>query len=137
MFRTGRPKDQVLEPVNFTETLGPKYCDFPVLYEASGKTKVIDLPNGDVLFKNPASRVTFTNLAEPTHRLSYVATGTVRLTELENGDLSLVTTGRTVILDENIGIFVPIGRFTTIIDDGNFSAPVGYGRLIDVCARLA
>ena len=50
----------------------------------------------------------------------------------------MITTGRTVLFDENIGILVPIGRFTTIIDeDGDFSYPTGKGRLIDVCVRLA
>jgi hypothetical protein len=126
------------EPVTFPPDTLTGYCDFPVLYEVSGKTKVIDLPNGDVLFKNPSSRVTLTNLEDPTHQLTYVSTGTVRLTELEGGDLLLVTTGRTVLTNENIGILVPIGRFTfTIDEEGNFSRPTGHGRLIDVCARLA
>ena len=114
------------------------FCDFPVLFEVSGKNKAIELPNGDVLFKNPGGRVTLTNLDEPTNKVTYVSTGTIRLTELEGGDLRLITTGRTVLFDENIGILVPIGRFTTIIDeDGDFSYPTGKGRLIDVCARLA
>ena len=108
-----------------------------MLYEVSGKTKVIELPSGDTLFKNPGSRVTLTNL-ETGKQVTYVATGTIRLTESENGELLLITTGRTVLSDENIGILVPIGRFTTIIDeDGDFSYPTGKGRLIDVCARLA
>ena len=126
------------EPINFPpETLGAEYCGFPVLYEVSGKTKVIDLPNGDVLFKNPGVRVTLTNL-ETGKQLTYVVAGSTRLTELEGGDLSLVTTGRTVLNNPNIGILVPIGRFTFVIDEeGNFSQPTGNGRLIDACARLA
>jgi len=108
-----------------------------VLYEVSGKTKVIELPNGDTLFKNPGSRVTLTNL-ETGKQVTYVATGTMRLTESENGELLLITTGRTVLSDENIGILVPIGRFTLVIDEeGNFSQPTGNGRLIDACAQLA
>ena len=126
------------EPVNFPpETLGPEYCGFPVLYEVSGKTKVIELPNGDTLFKNPGSRVTLTNL-ETGKQVTYVATGTIRLTESENGELLLITTGRTVLSDENIGILVPIGRFTLFIDEeGHFPQPMGNGRLIDACAQLA
>ncbi len=114
------------------------FCDFPVLFEVSGKNKAIELPNGDLLFKNPGGRTTLTNLDEPTNKVTYVSTGSTRLTELEGGDLRLITTGRTVLFDENIGILVPIGRFTLVIDeDGNFSQPTGNGRLIDACARLA
>jgi hypothetical protein len=125
------------EPVNFTETLGPEYCGFPVLYEVSGKNKAIELPNGDVLFKNPGVRVTLTNL-ETGEQVTYVATGSARLTELEGGDLLLVTTGRTVLSNPSIGVLVPIGRFTFVIDEeGNFSQPTGNGRLLDACAQLA
>ena len=127
------------EPVTFPPSeLGEEYCGFPVLYEVSGKTKVIDLPGGDTLFKNPGGRVTLTNLDEPAKQVTYVATGTIRLTKSENGEPLLITTGRTVLSDENIGILVPIGRFTLVIDeDGHFSQPTGKGRLIDACARLA
>src|SRR5215203_4305963 len=118
------------EPVNFPPDTLTGYCEFPVLYEVSGKTKVIDLPNGDVLFKNPGVRVTLTNL-ETGKQLTYVSTGTIRLTELEGDDLSLVTTGQTVLNNPNIGILVPIGRFSFVIDEeGNFSQPTGNGRLI-------
>ena len=125
------------EPIDFPPEELVGYCDFPVLYEVSGKTKVIELPSGDTLFKNPGSRVTLTNL-ETGKQVTYVATGTIRLTESEDGELLLITTGRTVLSDENIGILVPIGRFTLVIDEeGHFSQPTGKGRLIDVCARLA
>ena len=125
------------EPVNFTETLGPEYCGFPVLYEVSGKTKVINLPNGDTLFKNPGVRVTLTNL-ETGEQVTYVVAGTARVRELEGGELLVISTGRTVLNNPSIGILVPIGRFTFVIDEeGNFSQPTGKGRLIDACARLA
>ena len=126
------------DPVTFPPLeLGEEYCGFPVLYEVTGKTKVINLPSGDTLFKNPGGRVTLTNL-DTGEQVTYVATGSIRLTESENGELLLITTGRTVLSDENIGILVPIGRFTLGIDeDGHFSQPTGKGRLIDACARLA
>ena len=126
------------DPVTFPPLeLGEEYCGFPVLYEVTGKTKVINLPSGDTLFKNPGGRVTLTNL-DTGEQVTYVATGSIRLTESENGELLLITTGRTVLSDENIGILVPIGRFTLVIDeDGHFSQPTGKGRLIDACARLA
>jgi len=124
------------EPVTFPpETVND--CGFPVLYEESSKTKTLDLPNGDVLFKNPGVRVTLTNPATG-KQLTYVVAGTTRLTELEGDELLLVTTGRTVLNNPNFGILVPMGRFSVVIDEeGNFSQPTGNGRLIDVCARLA
>ena len=126
------------EPVNFPpETLGTEYCGFPVLYEVSGKTKVIELPNGDVLFKNPGVRVTLTNL-ETDEQVTYVVSGSTRLTELEGGELLVVSTGRTVLSNPSIGVLVPTGRFTFVIDEeGNFSQPTGTGRLLDACAQLA
>jgi hypothetical protein len=63
-----------------------------VLYEVSGKTKAIELPNGDVLFKNPGVRVTLTNL-ETGKQVTYVVTGSTRLTELEGGELLVVYDG--------------------------------------------
>jgi hypothetical protein len=127
------------EPIDFPPEELVGFCDFPVLFEVSGKTKVIELPNGDVLFKNPGVRVTLTNLDEPTNKVTYVSTGTTRLRELEGGDLRLITTGRSVLFNESIGILVTIGRFTTIFDeeDGDLSYPTGKGRIIDACARLA
>jgi hypothetical protein len=125
------------EPVDFTERLGREYCGFPVLYEVSGKTKVINLPSGDTLFKNPGVRVTLTNLRTD-EQVSYVVAGAARVRELESGELLVISTGRTVLNNPNIGILMPIGRFTFVIDEeGNFSQPTGKGRLIDACARLA
>src|SRR4028118_632433 len=100
------------EPIDFEPDTLRGYCDFPVLFEVSGKNKAIELPNGDVLFKNPGVRVTLTNL-ETDKQVTYVSTGTTRLTELEGGDLRLITTGRTVLFNESIGILVTIGRFTS------------------------
>ena len=125
------------EPVTFSETLGEEYCGFDVLYESRGKLKFIDLPSGDTLVKNPGNRVTLTNV-ETGEQVTYVATGTIRVRPPEGDELLLVTTGRTVLNNPTIGILVPIGRFTFVIDEeGNFSQPTGKGRLIDVCARLA
>jgi hypothetical protein len=137
VFTTGRPKDHAPQPVNFTETLGTEYCGFPVRYEVSGKMNIINLPNGDILFKYPDVRVTLTNL-DTGKQVTHVSTGTVHATELEGGDLSLVTTGQAVLSNPKIGIVVTNGRFTFVEDEeGNFSQPTGPGRLIDVCDQLA
>ncbi len=131
------PKDQAPEQVNITETLGTDHCAFPVLYEFSGKTKVIESPNGDTLYKNSDARVTLTN-KENGKQVTYIATGTLRVTELEGGDTSFVTTGQTVINSPNIGILVLKGQYAFVEDeDHNFSQPKGNGSIIDACAQLA
>jgi hypothetical protein len=136
VFKSGKQKDQGPQPVNFTETLGPEYCGFPVLSEVSGKMNVIDLPNGDTLFKYPGLRGTLKN-EENGKQVTLVSTSTIRVTELEGGDLSLVTTGQTVLTNPKIGILALNGRYTFVEDrDGNFSQPKGNGKRIDVCDQL-
>ena len=69
--------------------------------------------------------------------MTLVSTGTIRVTELEGGDLSLVTTGQTVLTNPKIGILALNGRYTFVEDrDGNFSQPEGNGKRIDVCDQL-
>jgi hypothetical protein len=65
-----------LEPDNFPpETLGPEYCGFEVPYEVSD------------------NRVILTNVGTG-EQVTYVATGTIRVPELEGGELLMVTTDR-------------------------------------------
>ena len=101
-----------LEPDNFPpEALGPEYCGFEVPYEVSD------------------NRVILTNVGTG-EQVTYVATGTIRVTELEGGELLMVTTGRTILDNPNIDILVPIGRFSFVIDEeSNFSQPTGTGGL--------
>jgi hypothetical protein len=137
VFKPGRPKDQAPKPLNWKETLGPEYCGFPVLLEGSGKMKIVDLPNGDKLFHYPDLRITLTN-EENGKQVTLVEGGTIRATYLKGGDLSLVTTGQTVLTNPKIGILALNGRFTFVQDrDGNFSQPKGNGKRIDVCDQLA
>jgi hypothetical protein len=133
-----RPKkDQAPGPLNYTETLGTEYCDFPVLAEGSGKLNVIDLPNGDRLYKYPGYRVTLKN-EETGKQETYVSTGGFRATDLEGDETLLVSTGQNVIYSPSIGILVLKGQFTFVEDrDGNFSQPKGNGSIINACAQLA
>ena len=125
------------EPVNLTETLGPEYCGFPVLSEVSGKMNVIDLPNGDSLWKYPGLRITLTN-KETGKQETYVSTGGFRATKLKGGETLLVSTGQNVIYSPSIGILVLKGRVTFVEDrDGNFSQPKGDGSIVNVCDQLA
>jgi hypothetical protein len=112
-------------------------CDFPVLLEASGKAKFIDLPGARSISTSPGLRVTLTNLEEPTNQVSYVITGSFHETELANGSLAVVATGRNLLFDPSFGWLLTIGRFTFVDEEGNLTRPKGKGRVIDVCERLA
>jgi len=126
------------EPVDDSFTV-EGVCDFPVLLEATGKTKFIELPGGRFISVNPGFRVTATNEEEPTHQITYVITGAAHVKELQSGDLSVVFTGRNLLFDPSYGMLLTIGRFTQVIDpeSGASTPPMGKGRVIDVCARLA
>ena len=133
MFKKG----QAPQPVNLTDTLGTEVCGFPVLYEVNGRMKAKELPNGDRLYQNPTLRVTLTNEANGKQE-THGSTGTIRATDLEGGDVSLVSTGQNVIYSPSIGILVLKGRVTFVEDrDGNFSQPKGDGSIINVCDQLA
>ncbi len=56
-----------------------------------------------------------TNKKEPTHRITYGITGAAHITELRNGDLLLVFTGRNLLFDEGYMILT-IKRFTQDIE---------------------
>jgi len=113
-------------------------CDFPVLLEATGKTKGIELPGGRFISVNPGFRVTVTNEEEPTHQITYVVTGAAHVTELDSGELLVVFTGRNLLFDPSYGMLLTMGRFTQVIDleSGAATPPEGKGRVIDVCERL-
>jgi hypothetical protein len=134
-----RPKkDQGPQPIDHTETLGTEYCpDFPVRVEGKGKVNVIDLPNGDTLWKYPGYRVTLTNL-DTGKQETYVSTGTYRTTKLKGGEWLFVTMGQNVIYSPSIGILVLKGQFTFVEDgDENFTQPQGNGSIIKACEQLA
>jgi hypothetical protein len=129
------------EPYDVTfEATG--FCDFPVLVETTGKSKTIALPDGSFLTTAPGQRVTLTNLEEPDKQASFVITGTVRQTELENGSTLVVARGRNNIGILGEGIFITIGRVEFIVtpiagsDFVDINILENQGRLIDVCPLL-
>jgi hypothetical protein len=128
------------EPVDVTTTLPG--CDFPVLAEVSGKSKVMELPSGQTLITSPNLRITLTNLNEPTNQVTYVITGSFLTTERPDGNLDVEARGSNLIFGPEVGIFLTIGQFTFIgfEDEGAVVAitpPTGEGSLTDVCAVLA
>jgi hypothetical protein len=129
------------EPVDVTTTLPG--CDFPVLAEVSGKSKVMELPSGQTLITSPNLRITLTNLTEPTNQVTYVITGSFLTTERPDGNLDVEARGSNLIFGPEVGIFLTIGQFTFTgfeADEGVVVAttpPTGEGNLTDVCAVLA
>ena len=129
------------QPVDVTATLPG--CDFPVLAEVSGKSKVQELPGGRTLSTSPGLRITLTNQEDTSNQVTYVITGSFLIRELEDGTEFVVARGRNLIFGPDVGMFLTIGRFTFIgqtIQAGPTVAltrPTGQGRLVDVCATLA
>ncbi len=117
-------------------------CDFPVIIDISGKAKAIELPGGHTtILTSPGARATLTNFEEQANQVSYLITGVYHQTEGDNGELVVVTTGRTLLFDQSFGMFLAIGRFTFVLDEeGSFlqrptdTAP--RGSMIDICALL-
>jgi hypothetical protein len=131
------------EPVDETPFVLEGFCDFPVQVEETGKTKEILLPDESLLLTAPGARIVLTNLlTEPDKQVSLVNTGTLRLRELENGNLSVVGRGHNVLFDPGEGIFLTIGRVELLLtptddpDVYDITILENQGRLIDVCALL-
>ena len=134
----GPPEDAgfelLIEPGDF-----PGTCSFPVLLEATGKVKTIELPNGTTLLIFPGLDATLTNPATGTSE-TYSVTGANRvLPPDEEGVVVTEVTGRNLLIDPEAGFVVASGNFSFAFDaEGNLVQPLeGKGRLIDVCEALA
>jgi hypothetical protein len=129
---------QAPDPVVDRETEIVGACAFPVLLEETGKQKLIELP-GILIF--PGLKGTLTNLADTDNQVTLVEPGVGRATPLENGDLSVVATGRNVLVVPGEGIFQTIGRVEFILAPpyevgSELTILANQGQLIDVCALL-
>jgi len=126
------------QPVDETIPLpaDPLYCDFPVQLRVEGKTKSISRPDDSTLVISPDFRATATANG---NTATYVITGTVQTTTLENGNTVVEYRGRNLIGDPTTGLAVVVGNFTFIQDEsGNPVQTVeGVGQIISVCDALA
>jgi len=134
----GAPEDfgftQLIEPGDF-----PGTCSFPVLVEASGEIKTIELPNGTTLFVFPGLEATLTNTLTGTSE-TFSVTGANRVLEPDEfGVVVTEVTGNNLLIDPFAGFVVASGNFSFAFDEkGNLVQPLeGKGQLTDVCAALA
>ena len=123
-------------------------CDFPVLYEPSGKGKAIFLPDGGFIFTSPGLYVTVTNFTNEVRgeSLTYNVTGSIHGTPRPDDPnvVDYVITGRNLASDP-AGLFLNIGRFTYTLRLDPVTGQVieivepqqGKGQAIDVCALLS
>jgi hypothetical protein len=114
-------------------------CDFPILVQTSGKEGSIELPNGNLIGTAPGEYWTLTNLDDPSKSETVNLTGAFHYTFHENGDVTLVGTGRNLFgFVEDHSLVIAMGTFSFTVDqDGNLIQPLtGQGRVIDVCSQL-
>jgi hypothetical protein len=115
------------------------FCGFPIQVVLSGKAKTIDLPNGSTIMTAPGLTVTLTNPANGSQETLNI-TGALHQRTLENGDVEIVSTGRSALFAPAVpGLVLVIGKFSYIVDAvGNLVQPLqGTGQLIDLCELLS
>jgi hypothetical protein len=133
--------EQLINPGDY-----PGTCSFPVLLEASGKIKTIELPNGTTLFTFPGLDATLTNPETGTSE-TYSVTGANRVLPPDEEDIVVTeVTGRNLLIDPEAGFVVASGNFSFAFDTQGTPEPEddvlvqpleGEGQLIDVCEALA
>ena len=127
-------------PSDYDETpFTVDFCGFPLQVVLSGKAKTIELPRGSIIMTAPGLTVTLTNPANGNRELLNI-TGALHQRSLENGNVEIVSTGRSALFDPVVpGLVLVIGRFSYIVDaEGNLVQPLhGTGQLIDLCELLA
>jgi hypothetical protein len=134
------------EPIIINAGDVPGTCDFPMRLDLSGKAKTIVLPDGAVvgvtsIGTSPDLFVTVTNVANG-EQATFNITGAFHNSDdtPQPGQVTTVSTGRSLIIDPVAGTVIAIGNFSFVSNpDGTFAEPFleGEGQLIDVCALLA
>ena len=126
-------------PVDITITLSG-ICSFDVSNHVTGKEGVIFLPGGGVLFTGPTISSTLTNLSDTTKSVTLSNGGTTEVGPVQNGTITLRTSGRSLVgFPSPVGFRFLIGDFTLVIDANTgqlLQGPTGTGQNIDVCQLL-
>ena len=125
-------------PTEVDET--PFDVPFCVEVVLSGKAKTIELAGGRTIITAPGLTVTLTNPANGNQETLNI-TGALHQRTLENGNVEIVSTGRSALFAPTVpGLVLVIGRFSYVVDATGelLVQPLeGDGQLIDVCALLA
>jgi hypothetical protein len=122
----------------------PSTCDFPLKVEVSGKAKTIVLPDGAVvgvtsIGTSPGLDVTVTNVTTGEQATFNITGAFHNSADTPNpGQVTTVSTGRSLFYDPVAGTVIAIGNFTIVYNsDFTVATPLeGNGQLIDVCALL-
>jgi hypothetical protein len=123
-------------PIETTFTLRGS-CDFPVLFEGSGKLNVLELPGGVTMIHGPSISITLTNLEEPDNQITYTTHTSETLTPLDNGDILSVLNGHITLWDPGT-LELLIGKTTIVLhQNGQYELLSSKGQVIDLCAELA
>ena len=136
------PNPNAPVPVEGSQVLEPGAvfgrCDFPILYELSGKAKLLTLPGGRFITTAPDQTATLTNI-NTGKKVTLNITGSFHQTTDENGNVVTMATGRNLLGDPQAGFVLAIGDFSYVFDkNGNLIQPLqGKGQLIDVCGLLS
>jgi hypothetical protein len=117
-----------VQPAN----LIPGQCSFDVQVSFSGKTALYILPGNRLLFTDPQTRVTFTNLSDPTKSVSLILTGTVHIDQ--NGNVR--ATGHNLFIGLATGFVYTIGDFTLAFDSNGNPTFTGTGQIINICTLI-
>jgi hypothetical protein len=140
------PEDVSEDPIIINAGDIPGTCDFDMRLDLSGKAKTIVLPDGAVvgvtsIGTSPDLFVTVTNLDTPENQATFNITGAFHNSAdtPEPGQVTTVSTGRSLLIDPVAGTVIAIGNFSFVSNsDGTVAEPLeGEGQLIDVCALLA
>jgi len=113
-------------------------CDFPILFETSGKAQKLTLPGGRFIFTAPELTATLTNL-KTGQQETLIITGAFHQSTDEEGNVVTVATGRNILGDPDAGFVLAIGNFSFVFDaEGNLVQSLeGEGQLIDICELLS
>jgi hypothetical protein len=112
-------------------------CDFPVLFEPSGRgLNILELPDDRTIVTAPDTTVTLTNLEQPDNQITVVVTAAEHLTPQPDGTTVDVITGQILFWPP---LQLLVGHHTLLLNKQGKVIEMlsSEGQEIDLCARLA
>jgi hypothetical protein len=112
-------------------------CDFPVLFEPSGRgLNILESSDDRTIVTAPGATVTLTNLEQPDNQITVVVTAAEHLTPQPDGTTVDVITGQILFWPP---LQLLVGHHTLLLNKQGKVIEMlsSEGQEIDVCARLA